>query len=208
MKSKGTRYNSNRSRKTDVNSRAIRDSFFDIIWKSAKMADVKINDLNQYYKEEFKEKSWSEYEATYIAILYKELTESLDYKMITMENQAESQKKGVNGKKYDIWITKGELSFILEVKRFGVRRTGSLKSVNNKGGIYGDLLKLDDLIKTLIKNNPHTYGIAIGFFEGNDSIILDDIESKLDHKIWEILDEESKLKLLICANGKCKYVGD
>jgi hypothetical protein len=76
--------------------------------------------------------------------------------------------------------------------------------VSDENGICGDLMKMDDLIK----DNPQTYGIAIGFFEGNDSITLDDIESKIDDKIWELLDEEPNLKLLICAGGKCKYVGE
>ena len=207
MKNKGIRNNSSKSRKTDATSRVVEDSFFDIIRKSARMADVKINDLNQYYKEEYKEESWSEYEATYSAILYKELTESIDYKMITMENRAESQKNGVKRKKYDIWITKGDIYYILEVKRFGVStKTDGLRGVKDKKGIYGDLKKLDALIGTIGPRD--TYGIAIGFFEGNDSITLYDIESKIDDKIWELLDEEPNLKLLICANDKCKYVGE
>jgi hypothetical protein len=207
VKNKGIRNNSSKSRKTDATSRVVEDSFFDIIRKSARMADVKINDLNQYYKEEYKEESWSEYEATYSAILYKELTESIDYKMITMENRAESQKNGVKRKKYDIWITKGDIYYILEVKRFGVStKTDGLRGVNDKKGIYGDLMKLDTLIRTIGPRD--TYGIAIGFFEGNDSITLDDIDSKLDDEIWGLLDKEPNLKLLICAGGKCKYVGE
>ena len=209
MKSKGTRYNSSRSRKTEGTSRLVGDNFFDIIWKSAEIADTKMNDLNQYYDEKYKEKPGlkSEDEATYKAILYRELTESIDYRMITMESSTFSKKEGVKGKKYDIWITKGEIYYILEVKRFGIDLdNGDLLDVDNDKGIYGDLLKMDDLINTLIKNNQHTYGIAIGFFEGNDSITLDHIESEMKNKIRKLLDEEPNLKLLICANGKCKYV--
>ena len=207
MKSKGTRYNSSRSRKTEGTSRLVGDNFFDIIWKSAEIADTKMNDLNQYYDEKYKEKPGlkSEDEATYKAILYRELTESRDYRMITMESSTFSKKEGVKGKKYDIWITKGEIYYILEVKRFGVStKTDGLRGVNDKKGIYGDLMKLDTLIRTIGPRD--TYGIAIGFFEGNDSITLDDIESKIEDRVQEKLDKEPNLKLLICAGGKCRYV--
>ena len=139
------------------------------------------------------------------AVLYRELTESIDYRMVTMESSAFSKKEGVKRKKYDIWIAKDDIDYILEVKRFGVDLDNDdLLDVSDENGIYGDLMKMDDLIK----DNPQTYGIAIGFFEGNDSITLYDIESKIDDKIWELLDEEPNLKLLICANDKCKYVGE
>ena len=207
MKNKGIRYNSSRSRKTDVNSRVVGDDFFDIIRKSAEIADTKINDLNQYYKEEYNEKSWSEFEATYKAILYRELTESIDYKMITMENPAESRKEGVEGKRYDIWITKGAVDYVLEVKRLGISTTsGGLRRVNNKRGIYGDLFKLDTLIRNTLYRD--TYGIAIGFFEGDGTMTLDNIGSKIDPKILELLDADPNLKFLICSKGKCEYVWD
>ena len=206
MKNKGISHNLKGSSKTDVTSRVIRDSFFDIIRKSAEMTDIKMNDVNQYYDEKYQVKPGveKENEATYKAVLYRELTESIDYRMITMESSAFSKKEGVKGKKYDIWIAKDDIDYILEVKRFGVDLDNDdLLDVSDENGIYGDLMKMDDLIK----DNPQTYGIAIGFFEGNDSITLDDIESKIDDKIWELLDEEPNLKLLICAGGKCKYVG-
>ena len=207
MKNKGISHNLKGSSKTDVTSRVIRDSFFDIIRKSAEMTDIKMNDVNQYYDEKYQVKPGveKENEATYKAVLYRELTESIDYRMITMESSAFSKKEGVKGKKYDIWIAKDDIDYILEVKRFGVDLDNDdLLDVSDENGIYGDLMKMDDLIK----DNPQTYGIAIGFFEGNDSITLDDIESKIDDKIWELLDEEPNLKLLICAGGKCKYVGE
>ena len=205
MKNKGISHNSNGSRKTEGTSRLVGDNFFDTIWKSAEMTDIKMNDVNQYYDEKYQVKPGveKENEATYKAVLYRELTESIDYRMITMESSAFSKKEGVKGKKYDIWIAKDDIDYILEVKRFGVDLDNDdLLDVSDENGIYGDLMKMDDLIK----DNPQTYGIAIGFFEGNDSITLDDIESKIDDKIWELLDEEPNLKLLICANGKCKYV--
>ncbi len=211
MKNKGISHNSKGSSKTDVTSRVIRDSFFDIIRKSAEMTDIKMNDVNQYYDEKYQVKPGveKENEATYKAVLYRELTESIDYRMITMESSAFSKKESVKGKKYDIWIAKDDIDYILEVKRFGIDLdNGDLLDVDNDKGIYGDLLKMDDLINTLIKNNQHTYGIAIGFFEGNDSITLDHIESEMKNKIRKLLDEEPNLKLLICANGKCKYVGE
>jgi hypothetical protein len=122
-----------------------------------------------------------------------------------MESSTFSKKEGVKGKKYDIWITKGEIYYILEVKRFGVStKTDGLRGVNDKKGIYGDLMKLDTLIRTIGPRD--TYGIAIGFFEGNDSITLDDIESKIEDRVQEKLDKEPNLKLLICAGGKCRYV--
>ena len=207
MKNKGISHNLKGSRKTDVTSRVIRDSFFDIIRKSAEMTDIRMNDVNQYYDEKYQVKPGleKENEATYKAVLYRELTESIDYRMITMESSAFSKKESVKGKKYDIWIAKDDIDYILEVKRFGVDLdNGDLLDVSDENGICGDLMKMDDLIK----DNPQTYGIAIGFFEGNDSITLYDIESKIDDKIWELLDEEPNLKLLICANDKCKYVGE
>ncbi len=207
MKNKGISHNLKGSRKTYVTSRVIRDSFFDIIRKSAEMTEIKMNDVNQYYDEKYQVKPGleKENEATYKAVLYRELTESIDYRMITMESSAFSKKEGVKGKKYDIWIAKDDIDYILEVKRFGVDLdNGDLLDVNNDKGIYGDLLKMDDLIK----NNPQTYGIAIGFFEGVDSITLDHIESEIKNKIRKLLNEEPNLKLLICANGKCKYVGE
>ncbi len=207
MKNKGISHNLKGSRKTYVTSRVIRDSFFDIIRKSAEMTEIKMNDVNQYYDEKYQVKPGleKENEATYKAVLYRELTESIDYRMITMESSAFSKKEGVKRKKYDIWIAKDDIDYILEVKRFGVDLdNGDLLDVNNDKGIYGDLLKMDDLIK----NNPQTYGIAIGFFEGVDSITLDHIESEIKNKIRKLLNEEPNLKLLICANGKCKYVGE
>ena len=207
MKNKGISHNLKGSRKTYVTSRVIRDSFFDIIRKSAEMTEIKMNDVNQYYDEKYQVKPGveKENEATYKAVLYRELTESIDYRMITMESSAFSKKEGVKGKKYDIWIAKDDIDYILEVKRFGVDLDNDdLLDVSDENGICGDLMKMDDLIK----DNPQTYGIAIGFFEGNDSITLYDIESKIDDKIWELLDEEPNLKLLICAGGKCKYVGE
>ena len=207
MKNKGISHNLKGSSKTDVTSRVIRDSFFDIIRKSAEMTDIRMNDVNQYYDEKYEVKPGveKENEATYKAVLYRELTESIDYRMITMESSAFSKKESVKGKKYDIWIAKDDIDYILEVKRFGVDLdNGDLLDVSDENGICGDLMKMDDLIK----DNPQTYGIAIGFFEGNDSITLYDIESKIDDKIWELLDEEPNLKLLICANDKCKYVGE
>ena len=207
MKNKGISHNLKGSSKTDVTSRVIRDSFFDIIRKSAEMTDIRMNDVNQYYDEKYEVKPGveKENEATYKAVLYRELTESIDYRMVTMESSAFSKKEGVKRKKYDIWIAKDDIDYILEVKRFGVDLdNGDLLDVSDENGICGDLMKMDDLIK----DNPQTYGIAIGFFEGNDSITLYDIESKIDDKIWELLDEEPNLKLLICANDKCKYVGE
>ena len=171
------------------------------------MTEIKMNDVNQYYDEKYQVKPGleKENEATYKAVLYRALTESIDYRMITMESSAFSKKEGVKRKKYDIWIAKDDIDYILEVKRFGVDLdNGDLLDVNNDKGIYGDLLKMDDLIK----NNPQTYGIAIGFFEGVDSITLDHIESEIKNKIRKLLNEEPNLKLLICANGKCKYVGE
>ena len=70
------------------------------------------------------------------------------------------------------------------------------------------MLKLKISLDEDTKNNPQTYGIAIGFFEGVDSITLDHIESEIKNKIRKLLNEEPNLKLLICANGKCKYVGE
>ena len=211
MKNKGISHNLKGSRKTDVTSRVIRDSFFDIIRKSAEMTDIRMNDVNQYYDEKYQVKPGleKENEATYKAVLYRELTESIDYRMITMESSAFSKRESVKGKKYDIWIAKDDIDYILEVKRFGIDLdNGDLLDVDNDKGIYGDLLKMDDLMNTLIKNNQHTYGIAIGFFEGDDFITLDHIELEIKNKIRKLLDEEPNLKLLICANGKCKYVGE
>ena len=207
MKNKGISHNSNGSRKTEGTSRLVGDNFFDTIWKSAEMTDIKMNEVNQYYDEKYQVKLGleKENEATYKAVLYRELAESIDYRMITMKSSTFSKKEGVKGKKYDIWIAKDDIDYILEVKRFGVDLdNGDLLDVSDENGICGDLMKMDDLIK----DNPQTYGIAIGFFEGNDSITLYDIESKIDDKIWELLDEEPNLKLLICANDKCKYVGE
>ena len=207
MKNKGISHNLKGSSKTDVTSRVIRDSFFDIIRKSAEMTDIKMNDVNQYYDEKYEVKPGveKENEATYKAVLYRELTESIDYRMVTMESSAFSKKEGVKRKKYDIWIAKDDIDYILEVKRFGVDLdNGDLLDVSDENGICGDLMKMDDLIK----NNPQTYGIAIGFFEGVDSITLDHIESEIKNKIRKLLNEEPNLKLLICANGKCKYVGE
>ena len=78
MKNKGISHNSNGSRKTDVTSRVIRDNFFDRIWKSAEMTDIKMNEVNQYYDEKYQVKPGveKENEATYKAVLYRELTES------------------------------------------------------------------------------------------------------------------------------------
>ena len=56
MKNKGISHNSNGSRKTEGTSRLVGDNFFDTIWKSAEMTDIKMNEVNQYYDEKYQVK--------------------------------------------------------------------------------------------------------------------------------------------------------
>ena len=177
-----------------------------LIFNAAEEADMMKNDMNKREAVKYKANSWSEYEATFKAMLYHILIKNgLEYYKISMEYSPKAKDNpGIESKRIDIWIDEANDDYLLEVKLIGVNNdTKGLRRVNNKDGLYGDLLKLTEIVKYY--NDKSTFGIAIAVYDGHDDKInCGDIESKLKPEIKGLLTRY--VKMMICANGKCKYV--
>lgn len=177
-----------------------------LILNVAEKADKMKNDMNKKRAAKYEESSWLEYEATFKAMLYHQLIKNgLDCWKISMENSPVAEgNKDIESKKIDIWIDEENYDYFLEVKMIRVKtETGGLRRVNDKKGVYGDLLKLDEILR--YRNDKSTFGVAIAVYNGpDDNIDYEYIESKLNKEATGLLSQN--LKMMICANGKCKYV--
>lgn len=178
----------------------------DLILKAVEEADKMKIDMNKKKASENEENSWSEYEATFKAMIYHQLIENgLDYRKISMENSPDVKNDDdLESKKVDIWINEANDVYLMEVKMIGVHsKTKGLRKVNNKDGLYGDLLKLTEIVKYY--KDKHNFGIAIAVYDGHDdNIDCEYLESRLNKDLTDLL--SNYIKMMICANGKCKYV--
>ena len=178
----------------------------DLILKAIREAEKMKIDMNLKEASESGKGTWSEYEATFKAMIYHQLIENgLDYRKISMENRPEVKKRDdLKRKRIDIWIDETNDDYLLEVKMIGVHpRTKSLLRVYNKKGLYGDLVKLTELLKYY--KDEHTFGIAIANYNGpENNIDCGYIESRLNRDATDFL--SPRLKMIICANGECRYV--
>lgn len=177
-----------------------------LILNATENADKMKNVMNKKEAVRYKESSWSEYEATFKAMLYHQLIKNgLEYWKISMEYSPDAKDNSdIELKRIDIWIDEANDDYLLEVKLIGVDNdTKGLRRVNNKDGLYGDLLKLTEIVKYF--KDESTFGIAIAVYDGHDnSIDCEYIESKLKPEVKDILNRQ--VKMMICANEKCKYV--
>ena len=177
-----------------------------LILKASEEADKMKNYMNKKEGKKYKDDTWAESEATFKAMLYHQLIKNgLEYWNISMENSLEAEDKKIASKRVDIWIDKMKVNYLLEVKMVGVnRKTKGLRRVNNKAGLYGDLIKLTELVKYK-KNDGHTFGTAIAVYNGHNSTInCKYIESGLKDEVTSLLTRY--VRLIICANGGCLYV--
>lgn len=185
-----------------------RDDFESLILKATVEAEVKRMSMNKTKAEVNEESNWSELEATFKAMLYHQFLEhSVDYSIISMENSPNAKdNKEIKSKKVDIWIEDKKFTYLLEVKMIDIRRrSGTLRRVYNKGGLFQDLLKLNKILEYF--DNRNYFGIAIAVYNGHDNALdCDHIKNKLDNNIKEQLNRH--LKMVICANGSCEYVMD
>ena len=178
----------------------------DLILNAAENADKMKNVMNKKEAVKYKESYGHELETTFKAMLYYQLIKNgLEYWKISMENSPEAKDNSdIELKRIDIWIDEENVDYLLEVKLVGVHeKTKGLRRVNNKDGLYGDLLKLTEIVKYF--KDESTFGIAIAVYDGHDdSIDCEYIESKLKPEVKGILTRQ--VKMMICANGKCEYV--
>lgn len=176
-----------------------------LILKASEKADKMKNHMNEKEAEKYKDDTWAEFEATFKAMLYHQLIKNgLEYWNISMENSLEDEDKKIASKRVDIWIDKMNVNYLLEVKMVGVyEKTKGLRRVNNKAGLYGDLIKLTELVE--YNNDGHTFGTAIAVYNGHDGTInCKYIESGLKDEVTSLLTRY--VRLIICANRRCLYV--
>jgi hypothetical protein len=177
-----------------------------LILEATEKADKMKNDMNKKRAAKYEESSWLEYEATFKAMLYHQLIKNgLDFQKISMENSPVAEgNEDIESKKIDIWIDEENYDYFLEVKMIFVKEeTGGLRRVNDKDGAYGDLLKLAEILR--YRNDKSTFGVAIAVYNGpDDKIDCEYIVSKLNKEVTGLLSQH--VKMMICANGKCKYV--
>lgn len=172
-----------------------------LILTALEEADKMKNDMNKKRSAKYEESSWLEYEATFKAMLYHQLIKNgLDFQRISMENSIVAEgNEDIESKKIDIWIDETNDDYLLEVKMIGVHQeTKGLRRVNNKDGLYRDLLKLTEIVKYY--NDKSTFGVAIAVYDGhNDSIDCVYVESKLNKEVTGLLTQY--VKMIIVANG-------
>ncbi len=178
-----------------------------LILKASEKADKMKNHMNKKEAEKYKDDTWAEFEATFKAMLYHQLIKNgLEYWNISMENSFEAEdNKKIASKRVDIWIDEMNVNYLLEVKMMGVNeKTKGLRRVNNKAGLYGDLIKLTGLVEYK-ENDGHTFGTAIAVYNGHDGTIdCEYIESRLKGDVTSLLTRY--VRLIICANKRCLYV--
>ena len=177
-----------------------------LILTAAEAAETMKNAMNKQRGETYEENLWREHEATFKAMLYHQLImNGLECYRISMENSPVAEgNKDIESKRIDIWIDEEEEDYFLEVKRVYVNPdTKGLRRVNNKNGVYGDLLKLTKIVK--YHNDENTFGTVIAVYNGpDDAIDCEYIESKLKTDVKSLLN--NYVRMIICAKGKCKYV--
>ena len=179
-----------------------------LIKTATEEAEKMKNDMNKERGNTYEENFWREHEATYKAMLYHQLIKNgLEFYRISMENSPEAEgNKDIESRKIDLWVDKGNDNYFLEVKMFYVNtKTKGLRRVNNKTGVYGDLLKLTEIVRH--RNDENTFGTAIAVYNGSDDTIgFEYIKQRLDEKVTSLLNRY--VKLIVCANGKCEYVNN
>lgn len=178
-----------------------------LILKAAEEAENMKNNMNEEEAKDSGRDSWSEYEATFKAMFYHQLIENgLVYQKISMENHPDVKEGNyLEKKKIDIWIEETNDDYLIEVKLIGVDPTSqSLKKVYDKSdSLKVDLVKLTNIINYY--KDGHTFGIAIAVYDGDDSNIdCDYMESRLNKDVTKLL--SPYVRIIVCANRKCKYV--
>jgi hypothetical protein len=104
----------------------------------------------------------------------------------------------------DMWvddINKKE-EYAIEVKLVGISKKGDLKKFDDDeySSVEIDIAKL----KKIIGKDPNKC-LTIAVYDGSDVWSPREIEDKISQKMKKELSDD--LRLLICSNGKCKYVG-
>ncbi len=173
------------------------------ILESCARATNKSACMNVKEAKEIGDESWSEFEATFVALLYHELIESgVDYWRISLENKPNTDNEKHKDKKIDLWVeTDEDITYMIEVKLIIYKeKSEGLRRMNSMAGVRGDL----DKLKEIIKNNPSVKGIVIGAYTGKAEVKLKEIIEKIDEDTKSYLSEN--LKLIVSTSKECKFL--
>jgi hypothetical protein len=173
------------------------------ILDSCAKATGKAANMNRKLAKDSGEDNWSEYEATFVAMLYHELVQSgIDYWRISLENRPDTNDEKYKDKKIDLWVeADDDLTYMIEAKLISYReKSKGLRRMNSMGGVKGDL----DKLKGIIKNRPSMKGVAIGAYTGRSNVSLQQIKDKVEKDTKSYLSD--KVKLIVSIPKECDFV--